>query len=96
MSHVIWKSRLTTNPVQEVELPFGAKVFAVQLQDNKPCIWYACDPEASFVVRTFLMIGTGQQVEDLEGATQLTYIGTYQQGPHVWHLFEDLSKDHRG
>jgi hypothetical protein len=48
------------------------------------CIWAKVSPENELEKRQFLVVGTGHTFDD----TDMVYIGTYQDGPFVWHLFE--------
>ena len=70
-----------------IEIPKGAEVLTVQMQGPfNPCIWVKVDPENELEKRQFVVIGTGQSFDD----TNYEYIGTYQDGPLVWHLFEKV------
>jgi hypothetical protein len=73
-----------------IEMPRGAKVLTVQVQDGQPFIWAMVDPDNTFELtehRSFCVIGTGFDFE-LE---RLAYIGTFQHvvAKEVWHLFEE-------
>lgn len=65
-------------------LPKNAKVLTVQMQDGNPYIWVELDTSAKAEMRNFFIIGTGQAV------TGGIYVGTYQDPPHVWHLYEEV------
>ncbi len=58
------------------------------MQDGTPCLWAVCDPNAQLVERRFDTFGTGWNFEF--DPTHLLYIGTYQIGSFVWHLFERI------
>lgn len=80
----IWKFQVTAT---EVLMPWDAEVCTFQFQNGVPCIWAIVDPGASKVVRRFQIFGTGHEIPALnEGC----YVGTAQEGPFVWHLFELL------
>lgn len=70
----------------EIEMPSGATVLCVQLQGVDVCLWVSVgeanrqQPET----RTFVVAGTGNAFD----ATRLRYVGTVQQGPFVWHVYE--------
>lgn len=83
MTSVIWKYQLR-DVRTTVEMPYGAKVLCVQLQEGYPTIWALVDPLAPKECRTFEVVGTGHKVD----AAATTYIGTWQDDPFVWHLFE--------
>lgn len=81
MKHMeVWKF-----PVEKsIEVPIGAEILSLQMQDSRPCLWMLCDTDAPKETRFFLFVGTGHSIE-FEG----NYIGTLQtSGGLVWHLFE--------
>lgn len=77
----IWKYDVHDGSIR---MPKGAKILSVQLQNNRPNIWAIVDPKAEMVSRLFVIVGTGEPFDD----TDMSYVGTYQQPPFVWHLFE--------
>jgi len=78
----VWKYPLFMG-LTELELPAGAKVLHVEEQSGIPHIWALVDTEAEKEPRHFLIRGTGHNVDE-----DLTYVGTWQAPPYVWHLFE--------
>jgi len=88
---VIWKfpidlyraGRVTDNPV--IEMPAGAKILTMQLQDHQPTLWAVVDPDAPKEPRQLHIVGTGQAVP----AGELTYLGTWQSNGFVFHVFEE-------
>jgi hypothetical protein len=77
----IWKFKV----MGVIEMPKGAEILTVKVQDlNNVCIWTKVDPEMETESRMFVVIGTGHSFDD----TNKEYIGTYLDGPFVWHLFE--------
>jgi hypothetical protein len=81
---------LTSGPPVDIVMPKGARILTLQLQGGGPCIWVLVDPDAPPETRTFHVLATGQEIEGSLGE----YVGTYQQGFFVWHVFEtyrDLS-----
>lgn len=89
---VIWKfpvppydyrtQGVTTRPT--VQMPMGARVLTLQLQDGEPTLWAIVDPRQVTETRAFVIVGTGQPVPDNAGP----YVGTWQWPPMVFHLFE--------
>ena len=65
-------------------MPLGAKILTLQLQDETPCFWAEVDTDASTEQRLFRILGTGHPLP--EG---LTYLGTFQLPPFVWHVYEE-------
>jgi len=82
----IWKFEIITTDSLRVEIPLGAKILTVQVQNGIPCLWCLVDVEKEKVSREIRVIGTGQPIEsDFKGE----YVGTYQlfNGTGVFHLF---------
>jgi hypothetical protein len=98
MSRTIWKypvmhlMRARVNLA--VEMPKGAEILTLQVdqKDGMPCIWAVVDPDAEKEYRTFLHVGTGQEVPwDTSGLAGLSYVGTWQMKDFVFHTFEVVS-----
>lgn len=68
-----------------VQMPAGARVLAVQIQNGVPCLWAEVDTEQQLETRIFRTVGTGHELGD-----GLVYVGTYQMPPLVFHVFEVL------
>lgn len=83
----IWKYELETLDLFGLDMPCGAEVLTVQMQNGKPCLWVLVDPSKYKENRTFAIHGTGHGVSNAENKK---YIGTYQLmgGELVFHLFE--------
>ena len=81
----IWKYPIVTTDFQEVEIPQGAKVLTVQMQEGNPCLWALVDPNAEKQKRVIAVHGTGHPVPDAVGE----YLGTYRManGALVFHVF---------
>ncbi len=72
-------------PVESsIAMPAAAQILAVQVQDGVPKLWAIVPVGEPLVHRKFVVRGTGTTFEGDEG----TYIGTWQAGEFVWHLFE--------
>jgi hypothetical protein len=86
MTTQIWKYTLN-GMVNDIQMPMDAEILTVQLQDGQmfnACIWAKVNPENELEKRQFVVIGTGHSFDD----TNHKYIGTYQEGFFVWHVFE--------
>ena len=79
----IYKYTLRISDEQEIEIPDDSEILSVQMQSGEPQIWVLVNPENYTMKRRFKIYGTGHDVED-----GLKFIGTFQSGPFVWHLFE--------
>lgn len=78
----VWKFDL--QPECTLKVPKGAKCLTVQMQSGVPFLWMLVDPEAPIENRRFVVLGIGHEGEvDYSG-----YVGTWQAGSLVWHLFE--------
>lgn len=83
----IWKFKLKTTDIQQIEVPYEAKALTVQLQNEDPFIWYLVDDDKYLTSRQIKIIGIGNSIEDdFKGS----YVGTYQlfRGAVVFHVFE--------
>jgi hypothetical protein len=93
----VWKfpllseSKILRNEKQDaiqvmLDMPEGAKILSLQVQNDMPCIWALVDPSAENVKRTFVIIGTGITLPkgefDFVGTFQLEKLGL------VFHVFE--------
>ena len=84
----IWKYDYL--PLQDefsLEMPKGAQILTLQLQNDEATIWALVEPTATQVKRKFAWVGTGHSRE-IEIFKQ--YIGTIQvcEGKLVFHLFD--------
>lgn len=71
--------------VQDVELPEGSGILAVQPQGTGVCLWAFVHPERPKVKREILIFGTGHEIPE---HLVLTHLETFQMGPLVFHAFE--------
>lgn len=84
MDKRIWKWPLNMTSPQDLPIPLGGQFLTVQLQDGNPQVWFLCDPYAPVAPRRLAIYGTGHPVPEFAGS----YLGTFQIGRLVWHLFE--------
>lgn len=87
MKRTIWKFPFDVDDRVGIDMPKGAKLLAVQLQGDTPCLWAEVDPGAKKESRLFAVFGTGNQMPREMGYSDV-YVGTFQEGPFVWHLYE--------
>ena len=87
MMHTIWKFPVPQADEFVVEMPRGARFLSLQVQHERPQMWFLLDPEAEKVKRRFVISGTGHPVDQPE---LLTHLGSFQLfgGELVVHLFE--------
>ena len=83
----IWKFELEVIDRQLIEMPFGAEILDIQIQQGKPCLWARVDPQAEKEKRLIITHGTGHPVSSNTGQ----HIGSYQMlADHlVFHVFDE-------
>jgi hypothetical protein len=92
VSSEIWKYEIK-NGTTQIPMPAGAYILSVQPQSNphtgevRPVIWAIVDPapDKERQLRRFIVIETGQQ---FDWDDDMDFIGTFQLGSLVHHLFE--------
>jgi hypothetical protein len=85
MAKVIWKYPIPIADNFGINMPKGARVLKVAIQNNNPVMWALADDSGLYETRSFFLSGTGQP---LNGTGQ--YIDTFlmNDGSLVLHLFE--------
>ena len=90
----VYKYELAISNIQELSLPYGAKILTVQVQHSQSmtgdvvCLWAEVDTEQpGKQPHTIVIYGTGQPI-DAEHEHQ--YIGTFQleRGAFIGHVYE--------
>lgn len=87
MTRAIWKFPFQVDDIIRIDMPYGAVVRAVQQQGDQSCIWAEVVPEKEPEPRYFRVFGTGHDMPR-EKDYSYEYVGTWQSGPFVWHLYE--------
>lgn len=83
--HVVFKYAL--DPVDDTQhsIPAGSHFLDLQVQDGVPVMWWSvpADPDVEPLLRTFTIVPTGfpGTLDDL------LYVGTFQLGAFVGHVF---------
>lgn len=85
MSTRIYKYKLD----RSIAMPIGAKILCIQAQAGQMCLWAQVNSDAPTVCRKFLVYPTGVILDDVEQV----YIGTVQEPPYVWHIYEEIEHD---
>jgi hypothetical protein len=87
----IWKFNLATTDKQTIQMPKGARILCLQMQNAKATMWAIVDDTKPLTNRVFVTVGTGRPIADtfLESSY---YVGTYQDGWFVWHVFEQTGR----
>ena len=83
----IYKYPLLILDQQDVEMPMGAALMTVQMQNGQPCLWALVDTKNTREKRKVLIRGTGHPASDLG-----RYISTFQMkgSELVFHAFEAM------
>lgn len=80
----IWKYTLQMQDLQTLTIPVGAKLLSLQMQEGKPQLWALVDEASPCEPRRITVYGTGQPIHNDPGV----FIGTFQYGEYVFHVFE--------
>lgn len=86
----IYKYPLELKEHNEIDMPEGAEILSIQLQNGIPVLWAMVSPDFPKEKRVIRMIGTGHEVNPCE---PLYFINTIQFYPDlctciVFHFFE--------
>lgn len=87
----IWKYQIPLEDKFSLEIHEGARILALQTQEDRPCIWCLVDNMKPRHVRHFETYGTGHVITGAALDPGSQYIGTYQVrsiGTLVFHVFE--------
>lgn len=82
----IYKYPIEITDEQVIEMPLGANILNVQIQNDTVNIWAMVDPKEYAVPVKLRIFGTGNPVPS---GLVLRYIGTVQAAGFVWHIFID-------
>lgn len=80
-----------TTDLTQINLPKGAEILHVDVQDDRPQIWALIDsdlPAHETELRSFKLVGTGHEIDIPKD--KLRFIGTFflQGRAYVFHVFE--------
>lgn len=86
MERTVWKYTLEWIDYEEIEMPMGAAVLHVGVQDGKLCLWCLVSPDAELVKRRFRIAGNDQ----ISLRPPFVHLGTVVigGGSLVFHIFE--------
>lgn len=82
----VYKYPIHDLATREIELPAGAHILTVQMQQGQPCLWALVDPNAPMEKRQILIVGTEHAlIEPIH-----RHVATFQmmEGSLVFHFFE--------
>jgi hypothetical protein len=82
----VWKYEMPDQREFTLDMPDAdICLLHVAVQNGKPVLWAEVETEANKRPQHFLRVGTGGCTIPLTA----TYVGTYFQGPFVWHLYHN-------
>jgi hypothetical protein len=86
----VYKYPLVMADDQHIELPRGAGILCVKIQNGTICLWALVNPEARKEKRTIAIRGTGHPIDD---DFEHNYLGTVMthEMQLVFHVFEILN-----
>lgn len=87
----IWKYELDVTDDQYVPMPKGAKPLSVGVQGITPVMWAEVDPNAPTVKVHVRILATGEQIPDTEQQAAMQFVGTFQVGGFVGHVYAGQS-----
>ena len=83
----IWKYQLEITGLTFLDIPKGAEFLSMQVQNGLPCMWFLVENEQERERRVFVVKTTGAELWEDPGVQR--YIGTFQTGGFVGHVFEE-------
>lgn len=82
----VWIYPLPITDTVTLQMPTGARLLDVQVQDNALVVWALVDPDAPTEARQFRVAGTGHPIEgDVAHIASVQLAG----GALVFHVFEE-------
>lgn len=82
----IYKYRLAIESSIEIKMPYASKPIHAGLDPSgDPCVWAIVNTDNPIHERTFHVCGTGNPLTQAERDGR--HIGSFQQGPFMWHVF---------
>jgi hypothetical protein len=80
----VWKYQVPIGHQVTLEIPFGGIVVHTESQDDVICLWVEVESSNPKAHRSFKVFGTGHEIQ----MPYAIHVGTVQQGPFVWHVYE--------
>jgi hypothetical protein len=69
--------------IVELQMPAHAVIRRFALQNHVPTLWVEIDDKTDLMPRRFQIFGTDHPLP-----AHAAYVGTYEQGPFVWHVYQ--------
>lgn len=90
MKKTIWKFQLEETSVQHIQMPVGHEILSLQMQNGVPCIWALVQPDRPKLPICIEIYGTGHDILPELPSEKRTFVGTYQTGAFVFHVFTKI------
>ena len=85
----IWKYKFGIKDIVTITLPKDAEILFVKREFDLFFLYALVDTENDLEDRYIEVVGTGQEVHcDID--TERKFIGTVQEPPFIWHIFERI------
>lgn len=86
----IYKFPIAVASMTKVDAPASAQIRLVALDPTTgaPAIWIEMDTSARYVMRRFIVHGTGQPIGGNGGFPSPIHVGSVIDRTFVWHIFE--------
>jgi hypothetical protein len=89
VKRVIWKFPLhSIETVVRTSAHAPIALCGLDPVSGAPALWIKNNPDAEAVDRTFVIYGTGHEIEGDEGFPYDIHVGSVIDGPFVWHVYE--------
>lgn len=81
----VWKFPLLVQDEVTIEMPKGAELLEVDVQNGQPQLWALVNPAAKTALRHFRVAGTGHPITG-----RVSHVGSFilRGGTLVFHVFE--------
>jgi hypothetical protein len=89
--YTIYKHPIKLQDSLDIRLPAEARILGMGSEKGFVFLWVLADPVCANETRHFRLVGTGHPAEDAE-VSSLHHVGTFGEGPLVFHLFEVIKK----
>jgi hypothetical protein len=98
---VIWKYEIIRDKSFVLNMPKYCQILHLEKQGDTPCLWVEVPSDSfynskkvEYEEREFVIIGTGWEFGVAEIGDAGYYVGTWLEGPYVWHLYEKCYEEY--
>lgn len=83
----VYKYPLPFKPHIYIDMPAGAKVRHVEMQNDVGTLWVEVETDNKTETHEFYLVWTGEELPSVAGE----HVGTFQDRDLIWHLYADRS-----